>query len=82
MTGAVDGTMYASSTNITRSTLYTVDLDTGAVTVVGQITNAPAIIDIAITPDGDMYGVDIVNDNLIADRSGDRRGHGDRLHRL
>ncbi|HNS51348.1 MAG TPA: carboxypeptidase regulatory-like domain-containing protein [Anaerolineae bacterium] len=65
MTGSVDGTMYASSTNISRSTLYTVDLGTGAVTVVGEITNAPAIIDIAITPEGEMYGVDIVNDNLV-----------------
>ncbi|MFZ2096338.1 MAG: carboxypeptidase regulatory-like domain-containing protein, partial [Anaerolineales bacterium] len=65
MSGATDGTMYASSTNITRSTLYTVDLDTGAVTEIGEITNAPAIIDIAITPAGLMYGVDIVNDNLI-----------------
>jgi hypothetical protein len=65
MTGAVDGTMYASSTDINRSTLYTVDLGTGAATVVGEITNAPAIIDIAITPEGYMYGVDIVNDNLI-----------------
>ncbi len=65
MTGSVDGTMYASSTNITRSTLYTVDLGTGAVTVVGEITNCPAAIDIAITPDGSMYAVDIVNDNLV-----------------
>jgi subtilisin family serine protease len=66
MSGATDGTMYASSTNITRSTLYTVDLGTGAVTEIGEITNAPAIIDIAVTPAGLMYGVDIVNDNLIA----------------
>lgn len=65
MSGSVDGTMYASSTNISRSTLYTVDLGTGAATVVGEITNAPAIIDIAITPSGEMYGVDIVNDNLV-----------------
>lgn len=65
MSGATDGTMYASSTNITRSTLYTVDLGTGAVTVIGEITNAPAIIDIAINANGEMFGVDIVNDNLI-----------------
>jgi len=65
MTGGVDGVMYASSTNITRSTLYTVDLATGAATVVGQITNAPAIIDIAMSPDEVIYGVDIVNDVLV-----------------
>jgi hypothetical protein len=65
MTGAMDGTMYASSTDVSRSTLYTIDLSTGAATIVGQITNAPAIIDIAINPQGQMYGVDIVNDNLL-----------------
>lgn len=65
LTGATDGTMYASSTNISRSTLYTVDLSTGTTTVVGEITNAPAIIDIAINAAGEMYGVDIVNDVLV-----------------
>lgn len=65
MTGAVDGTLYASSTNISRSTLYTINPSTGAATVVGQITNAPGIIDIAINPAGEMYGVDIVGDNLV-----------------
>ena len=64
MTGSMDGVMYASSTNISRSTLYTVDLDTGAVTVVAQITNANCVIDIAITPDDDIYAVDICNDSL------------------
>jgi len=33
--------------------------------VIGEITNAPAIIDIAINAAGEMYGVDIINDNLI-----------------
>ncbi len=65
LTGATDGTMYGSTTNISRSTLYTIDLATGASTEVGEITNAPAIIDIAVTPGGEMFGVDIVNDNLV-----------------
>ncbi|MGC8763797.1 MAG: carboxypeptidase regulatory-like domain-containing protein, partial [Acidobacteriota bacterium] len=65
LTGAVDGTLYAASTNLTRSTLYTVDPLTGAATVVGQITNAPGIIDIAINPAGEMYGVDIALDSLV-----------------
>src|SRR4030042_3540181 len=65
MTGSTDGTMYASSTNISRSTLYTVDLDNGATTGVGQITSAPCILDIAITSEGDMYGVDICSDVLV-----------------
>jgi hypothetical protein len=64
MTGAADGTMYASSTSISNSTLYTVDLDTGATTVVGSITGAACIIDIAITPQGDMYGHDICQDAI------------------
>jgi subtilisin family serine protease len=65
LTGSGDGVMYGSTTNISRSTLYTIDLSTGAATEVGEITGAPAIIDIAINPAGEMYGVDIVNDVLI-----------------
>jgi len=65
MTGATDGTLYASSTDIYTSYLYTIDPASGAVTVVGEITNAPCIIDIAINAAGEMYGVDIVNDVLV-----------------
>ena len=64
-TGAADGTLYASSTGSSISYLYTVNINTGATTVVGQITNAPVIIDIAINADGEMYGVDISSDNLM-----------------
>jgi Cys-rich repeat protein len=65
MSGGLNGLMYAASTNVSRSTLYTVDLSTGAATEVGQITNAPAIIDIAMSPDMQLYGVDILNDALV-----------------
>jgi len=66
MTGASDGTLYAvSSVCGSSSTLYTVDPDTGALTLVGNITNGPCIIDIAINAQGEMYGVDIVNDVLV-----------------
>lgn len=64
-TGTADGTLYASSTDGSSSYLYTVNTGTGAATVVGQITNAPTIIDIAINSDGEMYGVDISGDNLV-----------------
>ena len=64
-TGTISGTLYASSANVSISYLYTVDMDTGTATEVGEITNAPAIIDIAINTDGEMYGVDIVNDVLV-----------------
>ncbi len=66
MTGFVDGTLYAASTDGGQSYLYTVDPATGATTVVGEITNAPVIIDIAINADGEMYGVDIGSDVLVA----------------
>jgi len=66
MTGFVDGTLYAASTDGGQSYLYTVDPATGATTLVGEITNAPAIIDIAINADGEMYGVDIGSDVLVA----------------
>jgi hypothetical protein len=64
-TGTADGTLYASSTDGSSSHLYTVNIDTGTTTAVGQITNAPTIIDIAINADGEMYGVDISSDNLV-----------------
>ncbi len=66
MAGAPDGTLYAASTNGSQSYLYTVDPATGATTVVGEITNAPVIIAIAVNADGQMYGVDIGSDVLVA----------------
>lgn len=64
-TGTAAGTLYASSTNDAQSYLYTVDLTSGTATAIGEITNAPTIIDIAINADGEMYGMDITNDNLV-----------------
>jgi hypothetical protein len=64
-TGTASGVLYASSTNDTISYLYTVSISTGIVTPVGEITNAPEIIDIAINAQGEMYGVDLAGDNLI-----------------
>jgi hypothetical protein len=55
------GTMYVSSTNITASDIYTVDLNTGALTLIGT-TGIPGIIEIAIDGTGTMYAWDIVND--------------------
>jgi hypothetical protein len=66
MSGTADGTLYAASANCgSRSTLYTINPATGAVTEIGEITGAPSIIDIAINANADMYGVDIVNDSLM-----------------
>jgi hypothetical protein len=65
MTGATDGSLYASSTDISTSNLYRINPATGTATLIGEITNAPAIIDIAINAQGEMYGVEIVNDVLV-----------------
>jgi hypothetical protein len=55
------GIMYVSSTNITASDIYTVNLATGELTLIGT-TGIPGIIEIAIDGTGTMYGWDIVND--------------------
>ena len=60
-----DGTLYAASTDGSTSTLYEIDPATGAATTVGAIANAPLIIAIAVNGAGEMYGLDIANDNLI-----------------
>ena len=66
LVGAPDGTLYASSSACSsRSTLYTVNPDSGETTVIGEVTNAPCLIDIAVNAEGEMYGVDIVNDVLV-----------------
>jgi hypothetical protein len=46
------------------STLYSLDLATGATTSIGSSTGN-CIIDIAIDPSGVMWGVDIVNDTTV-----------------
>ena len=72
--GQVTGIRWDSSTGNTylmasacgtTSTLYTLDLTTGATRVVGS-SSGNCIIDIAIDPSGLMYGVDIVADTLVA----------------
>jgi len=66
LSGGSDGIMYASSSTCSKSTLSRIDLKTGAVTAIGPITNGPCIIDIAVTPDATaIYGVDLVNDELV-----------------
>jgi hypothetical protein len=55
------GIMYVSSTSITASDIYTVNLATGALTLIGT-TGIPGVIEIAIDGTGTMYAWDIVND--------------------
>ncbi len=59
------GQLYAASTSCSGSTLYTIDPATGTPTQIGAITNADCIIGIAINSAGEVYGLDIVGDNLI-----------------
>jgi hypothetical protein len=63
----ITGTLYASGTTCGSSShLYTIDRNTGAATLVGEMTGMGCAIWIAIGPDGLMYSVDIVNDALYA----------------
>lgn len=57
-------TLYASSTDIFVSALYTVDSQTAATTLVGTTTAAPGIIDIACDNFGTIYAHDIVTDAI------------------
>ncbi|MGQ9836131.1 MAG: carboxypeptidase regulatory-like domain-containing protein [Thermoanaerobaculaceae bacterium] len=66
MAASPTGTIYASATDCSSSTLYTIDKNTGAATLIGTITNTPCAINLAIDPAGQwLYAVDIVNNNLV-----------------
>jgi hypothetical protein len=58
--------MYGSATDGTTATLYTINLETGALTTVADISGAPLAIDIAIDETGQLYTVDIQLDALLA----------------
>ncbi len=57
-------TMYGSTTDIATSELVTVDLNTGASTSVGTMTDSPGNISIGIDNSGNMFGHDITTDSL------------------
>jgi hypothetical protein len=61
------GTAYASATNCGAglSHLYAIDMATGAATVVGALTGMACAGAIAISPAGDMYGIDYSQNNLV-----------------
>ena len=65
LSGTPDGTLYGLTTDITVSTLVTVDPGTGAVTVLGTLPGLAGGIDLAYNTDDDMiYIVDLVTDSL------------------
>jgi subtilisin family serine protease len=64
-TDPTNGTMYLSSTDVSASSLYLLDPETVTATRIGPI-GLPGIIAIAADDMGDMYGHDIVTDELVA----------------
>src|SRR5690606_36797436 len=61
------GNLYGTSATCgVASHLWTINPTTGAATQMGEITGAGCIIAMAVSPDGLMYGIDIVNDSLFA----------------
>jgi hypothetical protein len=59
----VSGTLYAISTNITTSTLSTIDIGAATATTVG-LTGMAGAISLMIDENGDGYSHDIVDDNF------------------
>ena len=65
----VTGTVYVTTLppdSSGVSQLWTIDPTTTQTTLVGTVTNSIAIIDIAFNAQGQMYGVDIADDALVA----------------
>ncbi len=65
LTATNTGAMYGSATTCSASTLYTIDPGTGTATPIGPVTNAPCLIDISADALGNLYGVDIITNNLV-----------------
>ena len=61
------GNLYGASAACgATSHLWTINPATGASTQIGEITGAACIVGLAVSPDGLMYGIDIVSDALFA----------------
>jgi hypothetical protein len=55
---------YVSTTDLTTGKLYSVNLASGALALIANVTNMPLLIDIAINPFGVIYGHDIGTDSI------------------
>lgn len=64
-TDPTTGIMYASSNDLSNSSIYTLDISSGEATRIGEVTNSPGLIAIAINNQGQMFGVDIIFNSLI-----------------
>jgi subtilisin family serine protease len=60
-----DGSMYATSTDGQRSSLYTIDVGAPAAARIGAI-GFPSIVAVAIDSDGKAFGLDVNRDELVA----------------
>lgn len=60
------GAVYLSTADGRSSGLWTIDPDTAVVQQIGSTSDAPGIIDIAFDAQGNLYGVDILLDALVA----------------
>lgn len=60
------GQVYGDSCNISTSSLFSIDLDSGVATRIGAITNAPCAIDLAIDGSGQGWTYDLVNDMFLS----------------
>ncbi|MFN2187919.1 MAG: DUF6923 family protein, partial [Candidatus Promineifilaceae bacterium] len=60
----VTGKAYVCTSDGAMGRLYSVDLNTGALTFIGGDSEIPFLIDISINPDGVMYGHDIQSDSI------------------
>ncbi|HEU4928812.1 MAG TPA: choice-of-anchor D domain-containing protein, partial [Candidatus Krumholzibacteria bacterium] len=60
-----DGTMYAVTTDTRQSWLYRVDVVIPSATLIGRVFS-PAIVALAADDDGRVYGLDVINDELVS----------------
>jgi len=58
------GEAYAATTDGSEGRIYEIDLNTGAMTFSGGDSTVPFLIDIAMNPEGVMYGHDISTDSI------------------
>ena len=61
-----NSTWYFGSSNNSVSRLYSLDIVTGSLSLIGQITGLAGLASIAIDCDGNAYGFDIVTDQLFS----------------
>jgi len=67
--GFSSATMYLATSNLgvpPAPQLYTLNISTGVATLVGNVTNAPGLLAIAVSCNSEVYGFDVTGDNLVS----------------